>query len=240
MTEVQMQAEHQDGPNSSPVDRRAGVLASIAIIGAMLALSAWAWAQLPDDAAIPVHWGIGGSADRYGGKFEALLLVPIIATVLAGLLAALPGVEPRREHLAQSARAYTTVWIAVLLVMATTHVSIVLSALGIPMSPVTGIPFAIGLLFLLLGSQLRDVHSNYFFGIRTPWTLSSELSWQRTHELSGRMFIGLGLALMVLAIVGQPVLTFAVVMLGVLGIVAFTFVYSYRVWKTDPERERVG
>ncbi|TFW31670.1 SdpI family protein, partial [Pseudomonas putida] len=38
---------------------------------------------------------------------------------------------------------------------------------------------------------LQRVRSNYFMGIRTPWTLSNETVWKKTHRLSGKLlFIG--------------------------------------------------
>ena len=52
---------------------------------------------------------------------------------------------------------------------------------------------AVGLVLMVVGNYLGKVRSNFFFGIRTPWTLSSELSWNRTHRLAGRLLVALGL-----------------------------------------------
>ena len=54
------------------------LIASGIVIVAMFALSWWAWGQVPAGAEIPVHWGVDGQPDRYGGKFEGLMLMPLI------------------------------------------------------------------------------------------------------------------------------------------------------------------
>jgi uncharacterized membrane protein len=48
------------------------------VLVAMFGLSAWAWLRLPAGASIPVHWNVAGEADGYGGKFEGLLLLPLV------------------------------------------------------------------------------------------------------------------------------------------------------------------
>ncbi len=47
-----------------------------ALIGAMFVLAAVVWPSAPDQ--IPVHWGLSGEPDRYGGKIEGLLLLPLV------------------------------------------------------------------------------------------------------------------------------------------------------------------
>ena len=46
------------------------------IVLLMFVSAAWAWFQIPEGNMIPVHWGIDGQPDGYGGRFEALLLIP--------------------------------------------------------------------------------------------------------------------------------------------------------------------
>jgi len=55
----------------------------------------------------------------------------------------------------------------------------------------------VGLLFIFLGNLLPKVPKNYFIGIRTPWTLSSEDIWQRTHRLGGWCFVISGVLMVI-------------------------------------------
>jgi uncharacterized membrane protein len=47
-----------------------------------------------------------------------------------------------------------------------------------------------------LGNLLPKVPKNFFIGIKTPWTLSNEKVWDRTHRLGGILFVLGGLLLM--------------------------------------------
>ena len=93
---------------------------------------------------------------------------------------------------------------------------------------------------MIIGNVLGKVRSNFVFGVRTPWTLSSDLAWNKTHRLVGRLFVLLGLAMIVVGLVGGTT-AFFVLLLGGIGVVLFVaFAYSYRVWKSDPDRLTVG
>jgi uncharacterized membrane protein len=78
------------------------------------------------------------------------------------------------------------------------------------------------------------------FGVRTPWTLSSDLSWNKTHRLVGRLFVLLGIAVVVAAAVGGNEAYLAVLLVGIVVVLVVSFVYSYRVWKADPNKLKVG
>jgi uncharacterized membrane protein len=73
-------------------------------------------------------------------------------------------------------------------------------------------------------------------GIRTPWTLSSDRSWARTHRVGGYLFMGFGIAVVASALWLPPGTFFWVLMIGLAGSVAFLFVYSYLAWRDDPDR----
>ena len=42
---------------------------------------------------------------------------------------------------------------------------------------------AVGLLFIMIGFMIRKAKRNFFIGIRTPWTLSSDKVWDETHRV---------------------------------------------------------
>ncbi len=48
---------------------------------------------------------------------------------------------------------------------------------------------AVCLLLIVIGNYLGKTRSMFLGGVRTPWTLSSEYSWQRTHSLAGKLFV---------------------------------------------------
>ena len=223
------------------MNRRPLVLAGTVTVLAMLAVSAWGWAQIPPGAEIPIHWGIDGRPDNFAPKELALLALPAGALVLLAVALALPSVEPRRGNLVRSATAYRAIWIGVFALLLGVHAVSVLAATGADLPIATIATGAAGILLVIVGNFLGKIRSNFFVGIRTPWTLTSERAWSRTHRLGGRLFVVLGAALLVTAIVGAGSgILVAILGAGLFGIVITLFVYSYLVWRGDPDRQRFG
>lgn len=206
------------------------------LVVAMLTVSAWAWPQLPADAPVPVHWGPSGEPDGYGPKWVGLLGLPAVALGIIGLLAAIPRIEPRRANLERSGTAYVAIGLVVVAFLGALHVLAVLAALGGETDITTVAIIGSGVVLVVIGNFLGKTRSNWFFGVRTPWTLSSERSWTRTHRLGGFVFIGSGVLVMIAGIVlgGEGAVW---VLLGTLGIgIVVLVVYSYLVWRDDPAR----
>ena len=64
----------------------------------MFALAAASWGATPD--RVPVHWGLNGSPDRWGGKFEGLMLMPLIALGIYLIMLFIPRIDPGRANYA--------------------------------------------------------------------------------------------------------------------------------------------
>ncbi|MEX2015337.1 MAG: SdpI family protein, partial [Candidatus Hydrogenedentales bacterium] len=156
------------------------------------------------------------------------------------LFAILPRIEPRRQHLQQSRRPYVMIGIGVLVFFLAVHAWLVASALGLRGNTSVFILAMVGALFVLIGFVLGRVKSNFVMGIRTPWTLSSELSWEKTHRLGGILFVSLG----VLMLLGSLVVGSEILVPWLVGaslcMVAVLLVYSYIVWRNDPNKQQFG
>jgi uncharacterized membrane protein len=116
---------------------------------------------------------------------------------------------------------------------------IVLAAVGHPANVVTVTSLLVGGLLIVTGNYLGKARSNFFFGIRTPWTLSSDLSWDKTHRLAGRVFVAIGAA-MVVAGLTESATVFAVVLVILLATILLVTIYSYFVWRGDPQKHPLG
>jgi len=210
------------------------------IVIAMLALSAWAWPQIPDGAQVPIHWGPSGEIDGYAAKWVGLLAMPALTVGLVALLALIPRIEPRRDHLRRSWTAYLATCVAVLVFTGIIHGVVVLAALGNDVDITAIVLIALGAMFIVIGNFLGKTRSNWFFGIRTPWTLSSELSWARTHRAGGWLFIGEGALVLLTTVVLGPEVAMWVMLASLLPGTAALFAYSYLVWRDDPARGATG
>ena len=103
----------------------------------------------------------------------------------------------------------------------------------------------VGVLFILLGilmPLLRTQNKSLLpaVGIRTPWTLTSQLSWRKTHRLGGVLCPLAGLLIIVLGLVTKlpaALVALAIVLPVTLLTSAVVIIYSYFVWRDDPNRE---
>lgn len=219
------------------MDRRGLVIFTAVVVGAMLLLSGWAWLQLPADAQVPIHWGADGQVNGYAGKTIGLLLLPLITVAVGATFWAIPIIEPRRANIEKSGKAYAAIWIAVVALMAVIQAVIVAAAMGSAFDTTSVVFVGLGVLFIVIGNYLPKVRPNYLMGIRTPWTLTSDLSWDRTHRVGGRLFVLEGIVFILLgAIRPTPEVVFTVLVVGIVVMLVVLFAYSYRVWKADPAR----
>ena len=214
---------------------------SAIVLVAQVALAAYGVWVVGPDAQVPVHWGVDGQPDGWATALVGFSIMPLITAGIVALFAAVPRIEPRRRNLERSASAYRTTATAVVVFLGLAQVVVVLSSLGRPLPMNTIVGFGIGLLFIVMGNVMATVRSNFMFGVRTPWTLTSDLAWDRTNRLVGRLFVVAGLSLLVLTFVTSAEIIVWVMVTWIAIILVGGFAYSYRVWKSDPNRrERLG
>ncbi|MBN1258052.1 MAG: SdpI family protein [Planctomycetes bacterium] len=208
------------------------------VIAAMLCIAIWAWRELPADSKIPVHYGMDGKPDRYGGKFEALLLLPIITIALSAFLVYIPRIAPRKKNIEKSASVYNVLLKIYPCFMLAVYLLMLSIGFGIDLNINTIMLCLMGILFLVMGNYLGKVKSNFFIGIRTPWTLSSELSWYRTHRMAGWLVVIIGILYLLSGAWGvSGKLLVALILGSAIAITIILVPYSYLVWKNDPDRK---
>ncbi len=215
---------------------RRPLIGSIILIAAMTGFSLWAWTQIPADALIPIYWGIDGKPNGFAHKPFALLFGPAMAAALTALLALIPSIEPRRLNLAVSAKFYGAAWIGTLLVLSVVHVAVVLAALGLTVDVGRLVIGSVAALLMVMGNYLSKTRSNFFAGIRTPWTLSSDYSWERTHRLTARLFMALGAIVLVLVLSTSVMIAAYVFVALLVSVVLAAVIMSYVYWRSDPNR----
>lgn len=218
-----------------PLARTAWIVSGLIIL-AMLVLSAWAWVRTPAGAQIPIHWNAAGEVDGYGSKWVGLFLMPLITTAVALLLSQLPAIDPKGANILRSGKAYYVTWIALIGLQLLVHGVIIAAILGHEANIGRIIPFGVGVMFIILGNYFGKIRPNYTMGIRTPWTLASDLSWNKTHRLGGKLFIAVGLFMATAVFLPISELWVYVMLAGLFGSIILLTIYSYIVWKQDPDK----
>jgi uncharacterized membrane protein len=206
------------------------IIVLVLIVGATIA-GAMLWNQLPDQMAS--HWDVNDQVNGYMSKFWGVFLMPLITVVLFLLFLLIPNIDPLKANIAEFRGTFNLFIAFIIGFMVYIHVltlrwNLGYTNLGIgkAMLPV------MGLLFFIIGSMLRKAKRNWFIGIRTPWTLSSDNVWDKTHQLGATLFMISG----VLAVIGGffgGVVAFWSIMIPVLGTTVFLVVYSYVLYQRE-------
>ena len=190
--------------------------------------------RLPERVAS--HWGAHGEVNGWSSRLVLVILVPLLALAMTVVLAYAPKLDPKRRNFPMHANEYWVVTNALLFFLAATHVMVVGYNLGwaIDINVMMGI--GLGLLFMVLGNVLTRIRPNWIFGVRTPWTLSSDVAWREAHRVAGYGFVLAGLCVLVTALI-RPKVVFIVMISGIGGAALAAVVWSYFVWKRDPNAQ---
>lgn len=201
------------------------VIAAVAVL-----VAAWAYPRLPETVA--THWNLRGEPDGYSSRFWAVAFGPLVILGLTGLFAVLPKVDPRRANYEKFLTSYWLIANAVIAFMLVAHGLVIATGLGYAVQVDRLMPVGIGLLFVFLGNYLTRVEPNFFVGIRTPWTLSSDTVWRKTHRTGGWVFVIGGLVVAAGAFAPRAVfLPLLIVTFVVVALVPV--VQSYILWKRE-------
>ena len=208
------------------------IIPGIIAILVALAFGIWALPGLP--AEVASHWGLDGEPDGWSSRTTAVFVLPLIGLGIAALLAVLPRIDPRRTNFELHAGTYWLVANASLIVISVIHVGMIGYNLGWPVPLTRIVAIGVGGLFVLIGNVMTRMRPNWFMGIRTPWTLSSDVVWRRTHRVGGYGFV-IGGVLVILAGFLRP--SWATwVMIASVGVAALAaIVYSYVAWRDERE-----
>ena len=159
---------------------------SIAAIAAAVLASVFAYSALPEKTV--THWNAWGEPDGYGGREVGALAVPAIMMLVYGLFLVIPKIDPFRHNYRLHEREYDG-FIAVLMVfMLYVYAATLAYNMGIAFHMGQAIALGTAGLFYYLGEIMPGIRRNFFFGIRTPWTIYSDKVWKKTHELGGLTF----------------------------------------------------
>lgn len=192
------------------------------------------YGYLPDQ--IPIQWGMSGEINRYGSRNYALLLGALPSLIYI-LTIALPHLDPKKGNYKKHDKSYKSLKILLIFFFIAFHWLAMIAVLrdDFNISLITQV--AIGILFIGIGNILPRFRSNFFVGIKTPWTLSSETVWKKTHRVGGYYFMISGILFILagfLAYSSLYVFTFIFLLGGCIGLC----VYSYLLFKKETSNSR--
>jgi uncharacterized membrane protein len=189
------------------------------------------WNQLPDQMAS--HWDSNDQVNGYVSKFWGVFLMPLITLGMLVLFLVLPGMDPLKANIAQFRESFNLFIVLIVAFMLYTHGLTLAWSLGYQDFKMSAamLPF-MGVLFIAIGSMLRKAKRNFFIGIRTPWTLSSDSVWNKTHQLGSVLFMVSGAMTIVGGFFGGMT-AFWLMFAPLIGSSLFLVVYSYVLYRGE-------
>ena len=199
------------------------VMIMYALVLLFFFIGVFLYSQMPDKMAS--HWNIQGQVDSYMPKFWGLFLLPFVSLGLSLLFLAIPKIDPLKGNIEKFRNYYDHFAVLIILFFLYIYLLTVFWNLGFRFRLLQFMIPAIGFLFYYAGILTENAKRNWFVGIRTPWTLSSERVWNKTHEIGGRLFKIAG----VIVFFGLFFIDYAIffVIIPIFMISGYLIVYSY-------------
>lgn len=204
----------------------------ILIIGLILVsflIGAYLYPYMPEKMAS--HWDANGSVDGYMPKLWGLFLLPVISAILFLVNMLIPKIDPLKGNI-EKFRGHFDVFILLLFVfLFYVHMLTMLWNLSYRFNIIQLLAPAFGLIIYYAGIMMENAKQNWFIGVRTPWTLSSEVVWDKTNKLAGKLFKVAG----VLAAMGLIFPKYAIFLILVPVILAavYPIIYSYQKYQQE-------
>lgn len=207
-----------------------GLLIGI-IVAACFITGAIVYPHLP---AIGVgHWNAQGEPDGSSSRLVVAFLMPLILLLLYGLWALLPKIDPLNKGFKGFRHVYDFFWILLSAFFSYIYSLLLLANLGGGGDFFPQVMRALGLFILVAGLLLPMVRRNWFFGIRTPWTILSEEVWNKTHRLGGALFALAGAALLAASFLAKS-LTLWFGIGALIAAALISAIYSYVIYARAP------
>src|SRR5579863_4587244 len=152
---------------------------------------AWVWNALPEK--VPMHFGANGHVNGWGSKTSEFIL-PVISLVTYFILLFIPLIDPKRMNYEYFQSDFYKIRVLIFFFLGAINILVINAGLegGFHFGE-RFIPASVFLFLAVLGNFTINIKPNWFVGIRTPWTLSSDYVWRKTHQVGGRLLFYGGL-----------------------------------------------
>jgi uncharacterized membrane protein len=210
--------------------RTTTILVLLMILGATVA-GLLLWNQLPDPMAS--HWNVNDQADGYMSKTWAVFMMPLITLGMFVLFLVIPSIDPLKANIAQFRGAFNLFIVLIIACMVYIYGLTLIWNLGYTGFRMSSAMLPVlGLLFIFIGFMMRQAKRNFFIGIRTPWTLSSDKVWNETHRLGALLFMISGALTFIAGFFGGMT-AFWLTFVPLISSTLFLLVYSYILYQRE-------
>lgn len=210
--------------------------------------SIWAWINLPEMERYPVHWNARGEADAFGSKKAVLLnlsIMPFTALFMYVVLRICSGLSGAKDAMKNNRLVFDILMHSLLWLFLVIGIFIASQYMdkdageGSPLKVeimLRLLPIFLAIFFIVIGNILPKFRQNYFIGVRTPWTLKSKMTWEATHRVTARLWVGAGVLTLIAQLFTSPEQGLFITIALLLGASFGAIIYSYVYYLKAPDR----
>ena len=202
------------------------------IIALSFLIGFYFYPQMPEKMAS--HWDEKGQVNGYMTKFWALFLMPLMSLGLFLLFLVIPKIDPLKENIAKFRKYFDMFIVLMISFLFYIYLLTIFWNLNWQFNMNLLLMPAFALLFYYCGILIENAKRNWFVGIRTPWTLSSDAVWQKTHQLGSKLF-KLAALIILVGLIFEDYL-FYFVLVPILLFTAYIIVYSYLEYQKEEKK----
>ena len=214
---------------------RKAELVIIALIIASVLIGWHYYPQLPE--RIDSHWNSAGEADGTMSRFWGVALFPLIGVGIAVLFVVLPRIDPLRRNVERFRGYFDGFMVLMMLYLMYIYVLTLLWNTGSRFDMGQYMLPALGVLFFYIGVMLSKSKRNWFIGIRTPWTMSSDGVWDQTHARAGVLFKAMGVVAVLATFLPSSFALWATLGVIFAGI-SYIVLYSYLLYRREQGKHK--
>ena len=185
-------------------------------------------------ATIPAHFNASGQVDRYGSKYETLIIA-FLALIL-GLLMCLIIKKYQKNHTNKNILISVGIWL-MLFFNAIDYYYLYnsfnqinnINSLSLDINQIAFI--SLGILMIMIGNIMPKIRKNSFIGLRTGWSLKNEQTWKKSQRFGGIVSIVIGFVFIIVSLFTDGLLCFGINILILLLSLPIEIYYTYRISK---------
>lgn len=205
-----------------------------------LVMSITAMFFMPDK--VPVHYGPSGAVDRFGSKYE-LMILNVFSVVIAVVMWFSSSRSSKNESSTKNNERIILITGALILAL-----FLILNAFFLCLAfkgaeSIYDAPVDIGRLicglfgvfFVISGNIMPKVKPNPIIGMRTKWSMKNDNIWKKQQRVSGILLLIAGLVLIILAFIFKGMMAIIAMVTVIILMSIIGTIYSYLSAKNDKE-----
>ncbi len=206
---------------------------------------------LPD--TVPVHFDINGVADRWGSKYE-LLILPAVLVPCAFTLYPMEkwyrkkaektdDEKEKAEHLT-NAKVFGVAGVSMMLLFFFMNI-IILYSTYVQVNPDSNLPkldmfrgvgVVMGITLIVLGNYMPKTRNNQYIGFRFPWTRYNDTTWNKSNRFASYVIMIGGAISVIASLFVRGELASFVIVGALLIVIPIIMIYAYIVYRQEKSK----